>query len=109
MDIRDSRDVQERINELEALEDDIDEIDKEELEGLIAFKKDMNPAEWDFGITFIEEDDFEDYAREYAEDIGAIGRNMGWPTGHIDWKAAANELLMSYCSVKLGETTYYYR
>lgn len=110
MNIKDSRDIQTRIDELEALEEEIDEDDKEELKKLLAFKEEVgDDSEWDCGITFIAEDDFEDYARELVEDIGAIGKDTQWPATHIDWEAAANELQMDYTSAELDGTTYYYR
>ena len=108
----DSRDIQERIDYLEALgedEEDIDEDEKEELEKLQAFKEEADASEWDFGVAFIHEDYFEDYAREFAEDIGAIGKDTQWPATHIDWDAAANELQMDYSSAKFDGVTYYFR
>lgn len=49
---------------------------------------------------------FEDYARELADDIGAIDSNAGWPTRHIDWKAAAAELATDYSEVEVAGCTY---
>lgn len=63
----------------------------------------------DEGGPFIHENDFEDYARELAEDIGAIDPNAGWPLGCIDWDKAADELKMDYTSVDWEGVTYYYR
>ena len=109
MDIRDSRDIQERISELEALGGEIDESDKEELVGLLAFKEDVDSPEWDCGITFINEADFEDYAREFAQDIGAISNDAQWPATCIDWEEAARELLIDYSPVDFDGITYYFR
>jgi hypothetical protein len=36
-----------------------------------------------------------EWAEQMAEDIGAIDRNATWPKNHIDWEAAAQELLQS--------------
>src|SRR5690349_9754034 len=32
------------------------------------------------------DDHFEDYAQEFAEDIGAINRDASWPNNCIDWE-----------------------
>lgn len=115
-DTLDSRDIQAQIDELEPLvEDEPDEDDlyawdlKEELEALQAFKDEVNSSQWDEGILFINEYFFEDYARELAEDIGAIDRNAMWPANCINWAQAADALLIDYTSVELDGITYYYR
>jgi antirestriction protein len=59
--------------------------------------------------TLIPENGFEDYARELAEDIGAISSDTGWPATCIDWERAARELQMDYTSVEYDGDTYYYR
>ena len=59
--------------------------------------------------TMIPVDDFTDYARELAEDIGAIDRDAKWPGYCIDWEQAARELKMDYTSVRVNGTTYYFR
>jgi hypothetical protein len=66
-------------------------------------------TEWDDGATLIPEDEFEDYARELAEDIGAIDRDAGWPLMHIDWEAAADALKQDYAEVTYQGTTYLVR
>ena len=59
--------------------------------------------------TFIPDYEFEDYARELAEDIGAIGKDGEWPTNCIDWEQASNELKIDYSEIEVDGTTYYYR
>lgn len=61
------------------------------------------------GETLISENYFEEYARQLAEDIGAIDKDGKWPTNHIDWKAASEELMSDYSVVEYGAVTYYYR
>lgn len=61
------------------------------------------------GATLIPESEFEDYARQLAEDIGAISADFGWPMAHIDWEAAADALAMDYTSVSFDGDDYYYR
>jgi chromosome segregation ATPase len=85
-----------------------DEENKEELDKLEEIESDFGgviPREF----TLIAESDFEDYAREMAEDIGAINRHAAWPANCIDWEQAANELKMDYSVIELESTTYYYR
>jgi hypothetical protein len=52
---------------------------------------------------------FEDYARELAEDIGAINKSYGWPNYCIDWARAARELKIDYTSVDVNGETYWFR
>ena len=41
--------------------------------------------------------DDEDFAWEFANEIGAIGKNVSWPYTCIDWEQAAKELMYDYC------------
>jgi hypothetical protein len=52
---------------------------------------------------------FEDYARDFAEGIGAVNDDAGWPATCIDWEAAAKELQQDYSTVEYESTTYWYR
>ncbi len=65
--------------------------------------------DWRHGATLVRDSYFEDYARQTAEDIGAIDPKAGWPLRCIDWEWAARELLMDYTSVDFDGTTYYVR
>jgi|SRR6185312_3504796 len=82
---------------LEALLDEIDRIAQEV------------GAEFEYGETLIPEEEFEDYARELAEDIGAINAEARWPNNCIDWKQAADELALDYSTVTIGTTDYMVR
>ena len=130
MDILDSRDLQERIEELEteldaltedleAAEEELDTYDgedeedlgelQEELDELLALK-DISGAEWRLGIAFIAEADFEEYAQELAADLyGEEIRNASWPFDCIDWEKAANALRQDYSSIDYQGTTYLFR
>ena len=55
------------------------------------------------------EDDFEDYARQLADDLGAIPDENRWPCTCIDWERAARELAMDYTSVEYQGDTYLVR
>lgn len=65
-------------------------------------------GDW-FPAQLIAESDFEDYAREFAEDIGAIPDDAQWPCTCIDWEKAARELQVDYSSVTYDGTDYLYR
>ena len=57
----------------------------------------------------IHETHFIEYAKEYAINMGAISRDMGWPANHIDWFTAAEELRQDYTAVDFDGFTYYTR
>lgn len=119
-DVIDVRDVIERFEELENKRDDEDEeIEDWEVTELVTLKELLSDLEGNGGdhdwrgswypVTLIRECYFENYARELAEDIGAINRDATWPNNCINWEEAANELLVDYSSVEFGGVTYYYR
>lgn len=118
-DIIDSRDVEERIAELERARDARDDPDSdwpgsdesEELAMLCAFRDEAEPycPDWRYGAMLIRESYFTDYAKELAEDIGAISRDAQWPLAHIDWEAAAQALLIDYSEASFDGVTYYFR
>jgi hypothetical protein len=63
-----------------------------------------------YPVTLIRESDFEDYAREYAEDIhGDAIRDAAWPMCFIDWERATDSLRIDYSSVEIDGTEYLYR
>lgn len=62
-----------------------------------------------YPVTLIRESYFKTYAEELAEDIGAVNSEAAWPNNHIDWEAAADELLIDYTSTEFDGVTYYYR
>jgi DNA-binding transcriptional ArsR family regulator len=117
IDTIDTRELDEELTTLE--ERDIDEptddfdrvLDDDELERLKALRelRDEIGEEWRYGVTLIPKDDFEDYARELAEDVGAIPSDYSWPTSHIDWTAAADALRMDYTTTDFDGVTYLYR
>lgn len=103
----DSRDIIARIEELEDTEDDLE---RDELAQLKRVAEECEGyGDWAYGEALIPEDEFEDYARELADDIGAIDRNAKWPLSHIDWTAAANELKQDYTEVEINGFTYLMR
>lgn len=109
-DIMDSRDIIEKITELESDEDNLDEDDRDELKNLRALaEKASGSPDWQYGEALIADSYFEEYARDLAEDIGAIQKDATWPNQYIDWDAASDALKQDYMSVTYGETEYWIR
>ncbi len=110
----DTRDLAAELEELRARHDDpdntepLDSDEQERMEQLLTLESAGIP-DWEYGATLIPEEDFEDYARELAEDIGAIPCSCGWPVSYIDWEAAADALRPDYMEVKLDGRTYLVR
>lgn len=65
--------------------------------------------DWHHGATLIRESYFTRYAKELADDIGAINGNEGWPLNWVDWAAAARELKQDYTEIEWNGVTYYVR
>lgn len=66
-------------------------------------------SDWRYGETLIRDSHFEDYARELAEDLGYIKRDVQWPYTCIDWERAANDLRMDYTSIDFDGVDYLMR
>ena len=64
---------------------------------------------WNDGATLIRDSYFQEFAEGFAEDIGAIDKNVGWPLTCIDWEKAAEELQQDYSSVDYDGVDYWYR
>ena len=83
--------------------------DGEEHKSIIDLEEEINSSEWTYGLQLIADSYFETYAREFAEDIGAISGDERWPATCIDWEKAASELQYDYSSVEFDGETYWYR
>lgn len=83
---------------------------QDEFDALNNLRDEFDHRSWRDGITLIPEDDFEDYARDLAEDLyGNDIRKSSWPFDCIDWEKAADSLRMDYSSVEYEGVTYLYR
>jgi len=118
--IIDVRDITDRVKELRGeitfLDGPDDDGLQDELATLDSLLEDLRgnggDHQWEgawYPVSIIRDDYFEDYARQLAEDIGAIPDDARWPCTCIDWKEAARELRMDYSSVDYGDVTYWYR
>ena len=107
-DIIDSRDVIERIDELE---DSLDSDEAAELAALKALAEEASDyaPDWEYGETLIRDSYFKDYAQELAEDCCDMPADAAWPFRCIDWAQAARELQMDYTAVEFDGVTYWVR
>jgi hypothetical protein len=87
------------------------EDDAKELKALteLAEEAEDYASDWRYGETLIRDSYFEDYARDLAEDIGAIKEDASWPNNFIDWEAAREALKQDYTSVEFDGVTYWVR
>ena len=114
----DSREIIERIEELrEELDETPTPAGKDELYAELRALEELDSdgrntsAEWEHGVTLINDSYFVEYAQELAEDIGAIGRggDTSWPMYCIDWDWAARELQHDYWPVEFDGQTFWFR
>lgn len=124
----DSREVIERIEELtaefiDATEGDpadvmsaddwafgLSEDDAEELAALIEFRDGGADlvSDWEYGETFIRDDEFTSYTEEYLKDCGFIPADFpSWIA--IDWDETADSLKQDYTSYDFRGETYWAR
>ena len=89
-------------------EDEFDDIERlEELRDVNERGAEMFGLDlWNSGLTLIEEDDFEDYAREYVEDCYNIPDSI---LCYIDWESFSNDLKQDFQTVEYNGCTYYVR
>lgn len=103
-DILDSRDIDERIEELEELEDE----DTEELKAWVQLRDEVRHPEWEYGLVLIRDSYFTDYAHDFASDLYEVDSGK-WPFTCIDWEEAAGELQQDYSTADIDGFTYWYR
>jgi antirestriction protein len=109
-DVIDSRNVIERLEELE--NDPGDEDTAEELAQLRKLHEEGEQTfgrEWENGVGLIRDSYFMQYAQEFADDVGAIDKDAIWPVKHIDWEAAASELRQDYSQIDFNGEVYWGR
>ena len=132
-DTLDSRDIIERIEELESeledLETTVEDVDNEykteakkeiedwqesNLDELEALKKLEDEAEgspdWEYGEILIRESYFVEYCQELCQDIGEIPKDLPWYiANHIDWEGVAREIKQDYMEVDFNGISYFIR
>ena len=137
-DVIDSRDVIQRIEELQAekldLEETLDDAvksfaeveEKEEAaEALTEWLEDYgdelktledladeagSSPDWPHGEALIRESYFTEYCEELCKDIGDIPNELPWYiANHIDWEGVAREIQQDYTQVDFDGVTYFIR
>lgn len=80
--------------------------DVEKLINLLSFKEQGETAtsEWNYGETFILDDYFEKYAKEYLDDIGGVPENL---EAYIDYDKFASDLQSDYSCIEVDGNTYW--
>ena len=123
-DFFDSREVIERIEELESYlenandtelsdaerEEALDEFDREEYDALIELRDDAegNIADWEYGETFNSENPFTYYMMGLLSDTGYLPADLpGWIV--IDEEETASNMKEDYTGFEFRGTTYYAR
>ncbi len=106
MDVIDSRDIIERIEELQAIERDTEE--HEELISLLALAEEgeQYSPDWKYGSTLIHENYFEQYMDEMLEDCGDIPKDIPC---YLDITVNYDMLKWDYTELDFDGETYYIR
>tara|TARA_Y100000593_G_scaffold88918_1_gene172075 strand:- start:498 stop:854 length:357 start_codon:yes stop_codon:yes gene_type:complete len=111
-DTLDSRDIEERIVELEN-DNNLAEEEKEELKELLSIKEECEHYGWEHGIYFISEYYWQDYCKDFAYDCGYIEDiervNANPLTYCVDWEKWADEMKIDYSSITINNRDYYWR
>ena len=103
--------LKEAEEDLESAKRDLAEWEKENLDELNKLDEaisDIGSYTCRYGETLVAESYFTEYAKELADDIGAIP-NTNWPLNCIDWDQAARELRYDYSEVTIDGQTFLYR
>ncbi len=102
----DTRNLQDEIDELEALEKPSD-FDTGRLSSLCELRDEVGSG-WKDGVTLIPDYKWEEYAQETAYDLGFIDRDseIGY---YVDWERWAEDMRQDYATVELEGSTFLYR
>jgi antirestriction protein len=106
-DVIDSRDVIERIEELQET-DDADEIAERGTLERLADEASGYAADWTHGEVLIRETYFTEYCKEMLEDCGDLPENLPHYI-EIDWEATASNLRVDYTEVEFDGVAYLVR
>lgn len=117
-DMIDSRDIIERIDQLDGRafdHDDLTDDEKSELKALKALAVQADScADWGYGEALIRHSYFVDYIKELIDDCYSMPKEMTsgeWPWRHVtvDYEAAAKEAECDYTFVDFGGVEYLIR
>lgn len=121
----DSREVVERIAELDDLREVMDdaeespenrqsaaeEYDWDEHAALVELRDEAegHVPDWEYGEIFYTWDALVEYAEEVVRECYSMGDLPDWVTNHIDWEEVAGEVKVDYTEFEFRGTTYYAR
>lgn len=113
----DSRDVIDRIEELESMGDSAEAkgADQEvigqwsigledELARLKEFAQSVGSDDWEFGMTFIADSYFTEYAEDFCKGVADL---PDFVASNINWAGVADDLRADYSEYELDGNTYY--
>ena len=79
----------------------------QEIEAINSIENELG-SEFEYGVTLVDVDDWEEYVKEFLEDIGYIPKDFpSWI--EIDWEATANNVKQDYSEIEYQGTIYLYR
>lgn len=119
-DIIDSRDIIERIEELEAERDETEEGSEERAEWLdengdelkmleaLAADGSTYAPDWSYGETLIRDSYFVEYVEEMLKDIGTLPNDLPDFVA-INWEKTADNVRVDYSSIEFDGVTYWIR
>lgn len=116
MDVIDSRDIIERIKELEKLTapeatNEAFQAWCDEYDSLNALQEQCKDVpDWEYGVSLIRDSYFTEYCRELITECGDIPSDLPWYIAdHIDWEGIARELMVDYTEVDFNGVIYFVR
>lgn len=116
-DVIDIREVIERYEELEMMEDDRDEDEQAEFSVIGNFLDEVKGyggdedwrGDW-YPLFFIKDWYFTDYCEEFVKECGYINDDLPYFLQNaIDWDKVADEMKYDYSEVEIEGKTYFYR
>jgi len=65
--------------------------------------------EWEYGVTLIEEDDFQEYCEDFVEDCYGLKDVPQLIKNNIDWSGIADDMKQDYSEVEFRGSNYLFR
>ena len=100
----DTRDMMERLAEIEDSEDADERAECERIRAAQSEIEQYAGDKCDDGIQMVADSYFKEHAQQLAEDCDMIPRDLAWPYTCIDWDQAARDLRMDYTAITLTDS-----
>ena len=79
-----------------------------ELGQLRKFAESVGSSEWPYGMAFIADSYFTEYAKDLCTDLGYLTGDLpGFIASNINWAGVADDLRFDYSAYELDGNTYY--